>query len=147
RNDTGVFEGGEISVYYDPMIAKLSTHAATRDAAVDGMAASLDRFEISGIAHNVSFLNAIMHNVRFREGRLTTGFIAEEFPEGFKGAPLPDGDAHLFVAPAVAAKLARTQRASRISGALNGALKPGDSFVVTAGDRDFAVCDAYLAVG
>src|SRR5579872_706883 len=74
RNDTGVFEGGEISVYYDPMIAKLSTHAATREAAVDGMAAALDRFEISGIAHNVSFLNAIMHNQRFREGRLTTGF-------------------------------------------------------------------------
>ena len=147
RNDTGVFEGGEISVYYDPMIAKLSTHAATREAAVEGMAAALDRFEISGIAHNVSFLNAIMHNVRFREGRLTTGFIAEEFPEGFKGAPLPDSDARLFVAAAIAAKLARTQRASRISGALNGALKPGDSFVVTAGDRDFAVCDAYLAVG
>ena len=147
RNDTGVFEGGEISVYYDPMIAKLSTHAATREAAMDGMAAALDRFEISGIAHNVSFLNAIMDNPRFREGRLTTGFIAEEFPEGFKGAPLPDGEGRLFVAAAVAAKLARTQRASRISGALNGALKPGDSFVVTAGDRDFAVCDAYLAVG
>src|SRR6185312_687650 len=127
RNDTGVFEGGEISVYYDPMIAKLSTHAASRDAAVDAMAASLDRFEISGIAHNVPFLNAIMHHPRFREGRLTTGFIAEEFPNGFKGAPLSDGDLRLFAAAAVAAKLARTQRANRISGALNGALKPGDS--------------------
>ena len=147
RNDTGVFEGGEISVYYDPMIAKLSTHAATRDAAVDAMAASLDRFEISGIAHNVPFLNAIMHNPRFREGRLTTGFIAEEFPDGFKGAPLSDGDMKLFAAAAVAAKLGRTQRANRISGALNGALKPGDSFVVTLAGRDLAVCDAHLAVG
>jgi len=147
RNDTGVFEGGEISVYYDPMIAKLSTHAASRDAAVDAMAASLDRFEISGIAHNVPFLNAIMHHPRFREGRLTTGFIAEEFPHGFKGAPLSDGDLRLFAAAAVAAKLARTQRANRISGALNGALKPGDSFIVSLADRDLAICDAYLAVG
>ena len=147
RNDTGVFEGGEISVYYDPMIAKLSTHAATREEAVEAMAGALDRFEISGIAHNVPFLNAIMHNPRFREGRLTTGFIAEEFPNGFKGATLSDNDARKFAAAAVAAKLTRTQRASRISGAMNGALKPGDSFVVSLADRDMAVCDAYLAVG
>jgi propionyl-CoA carboxylase alpha chain len=147
RNDTGVFEGGEISVYYDPMIAKLSSHAATRDQAVDAMAGALDRFEIGGIAHNVPFLNAIMHNPRFREGRLTTGFIAEEFPDGFKGAPLPDGDARLFAAAAVAAKLIRTQRASRISGAMNGALKPGDSYLVSLAGRDLAVCDAYFAVG
>ena len=147
RNDTGVFEGGEISVYYDPMIAKLSTHAATREAAIDAMAASLDRFEISGIAQNIPFLNAIMHNARFREGRLTTGFIAEEFADGFKGAALSDADTKLFTAAAVAAKLIRTQRASRISGAMNGALKPGDSFVVTVAGRDVAVCDAFLAVG
>ncbi|HEY2837102.1 MAG TPA: acetyl/propionyl/methylcrotonyl-CoA carboxylase subunit alpha [Rhizomicrobium sp.] len=152
RNDTGVFEGGEISVYYDPMIAKLSTHAASREAAIDAMAEALDRFEISGIAENVPFLNAIMHNPRFREGRLTTGFIAEEFPHGFKGAPLSDADIRLFAAAAVAAKLARTQRANRISGALNGALKPGDSFVVSLkdenlADQDLAICDACLAVG
>ena len=147
RNDTGVSEGGEISVYYDPMIAKLSTHAPTRDAAVEAMAASLDRFEIAGIAHNVPFLAAIMHNRRFCEGRLTTGFIAEEFPDGFKGTPVSDDDARLFVAAAVAAKLRRTQRAGQISGALNGALRPGDSFVASIGERDVAVCDAHLAVG
>ncbi len=147
RNDTGVFEGGEISVYYDPMIAKLSTHAPGREAAIDEMAAALDRFEIAGIAHNVPFLAAIMHNPRFREGRLTTGFIAEEFPDGFKGAPLSDDDARLFVAAAVAAKLRRTQRAGQISGGLNGGLKPGDSFVVGVAGRDIAVCDAHLAVG
>jgi propionyl-CoA carboxylase alpha subunit len=147
RNDTGVSEGGEISVFYDPMVSKLSTHAATRDEAVSAMAAALDRFEIGGIAHNLPFLAAIMGSQRFREGRLTTGFIAEEFPEGFNGAPLSDGDARLFVAAAVAAKLSRTARASRISGALNGALKPGDSFVATLGGRDFAICDAHLAVG
>jgi propionyl-CoA carboxylase alpha chain len=147
RNDTGVFEGGEISVYYDPMIAKLSTHAPTRDGAVAAMAAALDRFEIAGIAHNVPFLAAIMHNPRFREGSITTGFIAEEFPQGFKGAPLPDADARLFVAAAIAAKLRRTQRAGQISGALNGALKVADSFIASVAGRDVAVCDAHLAVG
>jgi propionyl-CoA carboxylase alpha chain len=147
RNDTGVTEGSEISVYYDPMIAKLSTHASTRGAAVNAMAAALDRFEIAGIAHNVPFLAAIMHNALFREGHLTTGFIAEEFPQGFKGAALSDQDTRFFVAAAMAAKLMRTQRAGRISGALNGGMKIGDSFVASLGDRDIAVCDAWLAVG
>ncbi len=147
RNDTGVTEGSEISVYYDPMIAKLSTHAPKRSEAVDAMAAALDRFEIAGIAHNVPFLAAIMHNERFREGRLTTGFIAEEFPQGFKGAALSDRDTRLFVAAAMAAKLMRTARAGRISGALNGGMKIGDSFVASFGAHDIAVCDAHLAVG
>jgi propionyl-CoA carboxylase alpha chain len=147
RNDTGVFEGGEISVYYDPMIAKLSTHAETREKAIDAMAGALDRFEISGIAHNVPFLAAIMHNPRFREGRLTTGFIAEEFPDGFKGAPLSEADSRLFVAAAVAAKLRRTQRAGQISGALNGGHQAADSFVASIAGREIAICDAHLAVG
>jgi len=147
RNDTGVFEGGQISVYYDPMIAKLSTHAHSREKAVDAMGAALDRFEIAGIAHNVSFLDAVMHHPRFREGRITTNFIAEEYPDGFKGAPASDDDLRLFVAAAVAAKLRRTQRAGEISGALKNALKLGDSFVATIAGRDMAVCDAHLAVG
>ena len=88
RNDTGVYEGGEISMFYDPMIAKLCTHAPTRIAAIDAMASALDEFRVEGINHNIDFLTAIMHNQRFREGRLTTGFIAEEFPDGFHGAPL-----------------------------------------------------------
>ena len=147
RNDTGVFEGGEIPLYYDPMIAKLSTHADSRENAVTAMGAALDRFEIAGIAHNVPFLDAVMHHPRFREGRITTGFIAEEYPDGFKGAPLSDADLRLFVAAAVAAKLKRTQRAGEISGALKNALKVGDSFLVNAAGRDVAVCDAHLAVG
>ena len=147
RNDTGVFEGGEIPVYYDPMIAKLSTHADSRENAVTAMGAALDRFEIAGIAHNVSFLDAVMHHPRFREGRITTNFIAEEYPDGFKGAPLSDTDLGLFVAASVAAKLKRTERAGEISGALKNALKVGDSFVVNAAGRDVAVCDAHLAVG
>ena len=147
RNDTGVFEGGQISVYYDPMIAKLSTHAHSREKAVEAMGAALDRFEIAGIAHNVSFLDAVMHHPRFREGRITTNLIAEEYPDGFKGAPASDDDLRLFVAAAVAAKLRRTQRAGEISGALKNALKLGDSFVATIAGRDMAVCDAHLAVG
>ena len=122
RNDTGVYEGGEISLFYDPMIAKLCTHAPTRLAAIDAMAVALDRFRIEGINHNIAFLTAIMHNQRFRDGRLTTAFIAEEFPDGFHGQPLDDASKRSFVAAAVAARLVRALRASGISGTLNGAV-------------------------
>ena len=86
RNDTGVVEGSEISVYYDPMIAKLVTHAPTRNAAIDHMADALDQFAIDGIRHNIPFLAALMAHPRWRAGELTTGFIAEEYPDGFAGA-------------------------------------------------------------
>jgi propionyl-CoA carboxylase alpha chain len=85
RNDTGVYEGGEISIYYDPMIAKLCTHAPSRMAAITAMAGALDAFYIEGIQHNVPFLSAIMENPRWQSGALSTGFIAEEFPGGFTG--------------------------------------------------------------
>jgi propionyl-CoA carboxylase alpha chain len=93
RNDTGVFEGGEISMYYDPMIAKLVTHAPTRLEAIDAQSTALDAFYIDGIQHNVPFISAVMQHPRWREGRLSTGFIKEEFPEGFsprepEGQPL-----------------------------------------------------------
>jgi propionyl-CoA carboxylase alpha chain len=84
RNDTGVFEGGEISIHYDPMIAKLVTHAPDRPAAIDAQATALDAFVIDGIRHNIPFLSALMQHPRWREGRLSTGFIAEEFPDGFR---------------------------------------------------------------
>ncbi|MDX2306761.1 MAG: acetyl/propionyl/methylcrotonyl-CoA carboxylase subunit alpha [Hyphomicrobium sp.] len=84
RNDTGVFEGGEISMYYDPMIAKLVTHAPTREAAIDAQAVALDAFYIDGIQHNIPFLAAVMQNPRWRSGKLSTGFIKEEYPDGFK---------------------------------------------------------------
>ena len=83
RNDTGVQEGGEISIYYDPMIAKLVTHAPSRAAAIEAQSNALDAFYIDGIRHNIPFLSALMHHPRWREGNLSTGFIAEEFPEGF----------------------------------------------------------------
>ncbi|GLK77280.1 acetyl/propionyl-CoA carboxylase subunit alpha [Methylopila jiangsuensis] len=91
RNDTGVTEGGEISLHYDPMIAKLITHAPDRLAAIRAQGEALDAFAIDGIQHNIPFLTALMEHPRWQEGRLSTGFIAEEFPDGF--APRkPDGE-------------------------------------------------------
>jgi propionyl-CoA carboxylase alpha chain len=91
RNDTGVAEGGEISMFYDPMIAKLVTHAPTREAAIDLQAEALDAFHIDGIQHNIPFLTALMQHPRWRSGRISTGFIREEFPQGFKARdPAPE---------------------------------------------------------
>jgi propionyl-CoA carboxylase alpha chain len=118
RNDTGVFEGGEISIYYDPMIAKLVTHAPDRLGAIDAQATALDAFVIDGIRHNIPFLSALMQHPRWREGRLSTGFIAEEFPDGFR--PLvASGDIERRLA-VVAAHIDHTlnERKRRISGQL-----------------------------
>ena len=103
RLDTGVEEGGEISVYYDPMIAKLMTHAPKRIEAIDAMGAALDAFAIDGFRHNIPFLAVLMRNERWRKGNFSTKFIAEEFPEGFK-PPIPEGaarDALIAVAAAI----------------------------------------------
>ncbi|MBW9114969.1 acetyl/propionyl/methylcrotonyl-CoA carboxylase subunit alpha [Rhizobium cauense] len=100
RNDTGVFEGAEISMYYDPMIAKLCTWAPTRLEAIDAMGQALDGFVVDGIEHNVPFLAALMKHRRWREGRLSTGFIAEEYPDGF--APMAPAPAEQAVLAAVA---------------------------------------------
>jgi propionyl-CoA carboxylase alpha chain len=91
RLDSGVEEGGEISVYYDPMIAKLVTHAPKRLEAIGHMGRALDAFVIDGFRHNIPFLAVLMRNGRWKEGRLSTKFIAEEFPEGFK-PPRPQGE-------------------------------------------------------
>src|SRR5687768_11428957 len=97
RNDTGVTEGSEISMYYDPMIAKLCTFAPTRAAAVDAMSDALDEFVVDGVEHNIPFLAALMRHPRWREGRLSTAFIAEEYPDGF--APiLPTGEDRAVIA-------------------------------------------------
>ncbi len=88
RNDTGVREGDEISMFYDPMIAKLCAHGASREAACEGMARALEDFHISGLGQNIPFLSAVIDHPRFRSGEITTGFIAEEYPEGFKGTAL-----------------------------------------------------------
>ena len=147
RLDTGVHEGAEISIHYDPMIAKVCTRAPTREAAIDALSDALDEIAIGGIRHNVAFLSAIMHNPRFREGRLSTAFIAEEFPHGFRGRPLDAAAKRRFVAASVAAELARSKRASGISGTLNGPHWAGSAFAVTLDGEKFAIADATLHQG
>jgi propionyl-CoA carboxylase alpha chain len=120
RNDTGVYEGGEISLYYDPMIAKLVTHAPTRAAAVAAQSDALDAFVIDGIRHNVPFLAALMAHPRWQAGKLSTGFIAEEFPDGFHAsAPLGE-TAKVLAAVAAAIDHVLGDRKRRISGQLSG---------------------------
>jgi len=120
RNDTGVQEGGEISIYYDPMIAKLVTHAPSRAAAIEAQSQALDAFYVDGIRHNIPFLSALMNHPRWREGNLSTGFIAEEFPKGF-GPRTPEGEtAHRIAAVSAAIDLILGERKRQISGQLNG---------------------------
>ena len=131
RIDTGVYEGGEISMHYDPMIAKVVSSGQDRSQAISEMGHALDAFEIRGIGHNVAFLAALMNHPRFHEGRLTTHFIAEEYPNGFDGARLTD-DAYMRVV-AVAAALHRqsVERGRRISGQVPGYRpRPLDTLVV-----------------
>ncbi|MFO7759815.1 MAG: acetyl/propionyl/methylcrotonyl-CoA carboxylase subunit alpha [Roseovarius sp.] len=119
RNDTGVFEGGEISMYYDPMIAKLCTWGPTRPAAIEGMRNALDAFEVEGIGHNLPFLSAVMDHPKFVAGDITTAFIAEEYPDGFDGVALP-GDVLRRIAASCAAmhRVAEIRR-TRISGRMD----------------------------
>jgi propionyl-CoA carboxylase alpha chain len=122
RNDTGVQEGGEISIYYDPMIAKLVTHAPSRAAAIEAQSHALDAFYVDGIRHNIPFLSALMNHPRWREGNLSTGFIAEEFPKGFS-ARAPEGEvARRLAAVGAAIDHVLGERKRRISGQLNGRL-------------------------
>src|SRR6201991_4414419 len=118
RNDTGVQEGGELSIYYDPMIAKLVTHAPSRAAAIEAQANALDAFYVDGIRHNIPFLSALMTHPRWREGRLSTGFIAEEFPKGF-AARAPEGEvARRLAAVGAAIDHVLGERKRQISGQL-----------------------------
>jgi propionyl-CoA carboxylase alpha chain len=120
RNDTGVTEGGEISIHYDPMIAKLVTHGPTRAEAITAQSNALDAFAIDGIRHNISFLAALMRHPRWRAGKLSTGFIAEEFPQGFQ-AIVPDGAlAELIASVAAAIDHVLGERKRRISGQMTG---------------------------
>jgi propionyl-CoA carboxylase alpha chain len=122
RNDTGVQEGGEISIYYDPMIAKLVTHAPSRAAAIEAQSMALDSFYIDGIRHNIPFLSALMNHPRWREGKLSTGFIAEEFPRGFS-ARAPEGEvARRLAAVGAAIDHVLGERKRQISGQMIGRL-------------------------
>ena len=140
RNDTGVYEGGEISMFYDPMIAKLCTWGPTRAEAIEEMRLALDTFEVEGIGHNLPFCAAVMDHERFETGNITTAFIEEEYPEGFEGVTLSQ-DILCRVAAATAAmeRVAEIRR-TKISGTLgNHERKVGKDWVVSLQDQDFKV--------
>jgi propionyl-CoA carboxylase alpha chain len=139
RVDDGVVEGGEVSMFYDPMIAKLVTWSPTREGAIDRQVEALDRFEIEGIGHNVDFLSALMQHPRFRAGALTTGFIAEEYPEGFQGAPADDTLVEDLAILAAFVGMESDQRACGISGQLGSPVPPPPERVVRIDGRDFGV--------
>ncbi|GGB58342.1 acetyl/propionyl-CoA carboxylase subuit alpha [Roseibium aquae] len=145
RNDTGVVEGSEISMFYDPMIAKLITHAPTREEAIDAMSEALDAFYVDGIQHNVPFLTALMNHPRWRSGELATSFITDEYPDGF--APTdPDAEAKALLA-AVALSMGALQR-ERLDH-LTGRLRPHSGAVredwVVKVDKDYV--NVRLAAG
>lgn len=140
RNDTGVFEGGEISMYYDPMIAKLCSWGETRLSAIDAMGEALDRFEVEGIGHNLPFLSAVMQHHRFRSGNLTTGFIAEEFPDGFSGVETETQAAKRLAAIAAVIHHQVQSRAAQISGTIGNHRRiVGKDWVVQLGKTEHRI--------
>ncbi|MEP5760072.1 MAG: acetyl/propionyl/methylcrotonyl-CoA carboxylase subunit alpha [Litoreibacter sp.] len=140
RNDTGVFEGGEISMYYDPMIAKLCTWGPTRPDAIENMRVALDNFEVEGIGHNLPFCSAVMDHPKFVSGDITTAFIEEEYPDGFEGVTLPEEDLMRVVSCVAAMHRVAEIRRARISGRIdNHKRKVGKKWVVTAQGRSFPV--------
>ncbi|MDH3911571.1 MAG: acetyl/propionyl/methylcrotonyl-CoA carboxylase subunit alpha [Rhodospirillales bacterium] len=148
RVDSGVVEGSEISMFYDPMIAKLVTHGPDRPAAIAAMQAALDGFAIRGIAQNTSFLAAVLAHERFHEGRLTTNFIAEEFPDGFHGGS-PAGEVLArLLAVAVVLQRVWDAREARISGQLAGRAKTlGDDWVVVTAEDSHPVTLSEAGAG
>jgi len=140
RNDTGVYEGGEISMYYDPMIAKLCTWAPDRAKAIEQMRIALDRFEVEGIGHNLPFLSAVMDHKKFISGKITTAFIAEEYSEGFNGVNLNDDEMKDLAACAAAMNRVAEIRRTKISGRMdNHERRVGDDWVVQIAGKVFLV--------
>jgi propionyl-CoA carboxylase alpha chain len=139
RLDDGVAEGGEVSRFYDPMIAKLITWAPSREEAAALQVAALDEFRIEGLGHNVDFLSAIMQHPRFLAGELTTGFIAEEWPDGFQGAPTSEESLRAIAAVAAGIECTSRARAARTSGKLDGAPPNMSDWVVKMNGADHAV--------
>jgi propionyl-CoA carboxylase alpha chain len=138
RNDTGVYEGGEISMYYDPMIAKLCTWAPTREAAIEAMRVALDSFEVEGIGHNLPFLSAVMDHPKFVGGDMTTAFIAEEYPDGFEGVELPEADLRRIAASCAAMYRVAEIRRTRVSGRMdNHERKVGKRWNVALQGQEF----------
>jgi propionyl-CoA carboxylase alpha chain len=140
RVDTGIVEGSEVSMFYDPMIAKLVTYGENRDQAINFMADALDAYYIRGVSHNISFLNALISHPRFREGRLTTNFIAEEYPDGFRAEDVPQIDALLPIAIATVVHRRHIDRSAEISGQTRRFERQiGEDWVVIANGQHYAV--------
>ncbi|RMD89685.1 MAG: ATP-grasp domain-containing protein, partial [Alphaproteobacteria bacterium] len=165
RVDSGVFEGAEISLYYDPMIAKLITWGETRESAIGRMRDALDAFYIRGIAHNIPFLGAVMGHPRFREGRLSTDFIDTEYGDGFHGAPLDQELADMMMAAACFMHAVECSRAAQVAGRMRevrgpqehdwvilidgrqetaGILPTRDGARVRLGERELALASAWV---
>jgi propionyl-CoA carboxylase alpha subunit len=142
RVDDGVADGGEISMFYDPMIAKLISWAPTREAAIEEAVDALDAFQLDGVSDNIDFLSALLQHPRFRAGNLTTGFIAEEYPEGFTGAPADEQLMTDLAALAAIVELTYETRAALIDGQLGDPQFPEAVQVVRIGKRDFTVAIA-----
>ncbi|MDP2108501.1 MAG: biotin/lipoyl-containing protein, partial [Rhodocyclaceae bacterium] len=149
RVDTGVYEGGEISMFYDSMIAKLIVHGATRAAAIARMRDALNAFVIRGVASNISFQAALLQNPRFVSGNFNTGLIAEEYPHGFNAAAVPHDDPTLLISVAAAMHRQYLARNAFISGQMPGhEYKPGADFVVRLEDgTDHAVTVSAAPAG
>ncbi|GAA3853416.1 acetyl/propionyl/methylcrotonyl-CoA carboxylase subunit alpha [Celeribacter arenosi] len=140
RNDTGVYEGGEISMFYDPMIAKLCTWGKDRASAIENMRNALDAFEVEGIGHNLPFLSAVMDHPRFISGDITTAFIEEEYPNGFEGVELAYEDLERIAAASAAMYRVAEIRRTRVSGRMdNHERTVGSDWVVQIGEHDFPV--------
>ena len=140
RVDTGVYEGGEVSMYYDPMIAKLITHGATREEARIQMRDALNEFHVRGVSHNISFLSALIEHPRFREGRLSTNRIADEYPDGFHPADEIHDDPALLIVIAAAIHRKYMDRAAGISGQMSGYERTiNDDWVVVMGGKHHRV--------
>ncbi|MFM9898595.1 biotin carboxylase N-terminal domain-containing protein [Sphingorhabdus sp.] len=148
RVDDGVYDGGEVSMFYDPMIAKLITWGQTRDEAADLQIAALDRFEIEGLGHNIDFVSAIMQHPRFRSGELTTGFIAEEYPDGFQGAASSPELVKSLAAIAGFVATAEADRARHVDGQLGDTLPPPSRWQVKIADavHDIEMIDGEMHV-
>ena len=148
RVDDGVQEGGEVSMFYDPMIAKLITWGKTRDEAADLQIAALDRFEIEGLGHNIDFVSAIMQHPRFRSGDITTGFIAEEYPDGFHGAASTPELIKSLAAIAGFVATAEADRARHVDGQLGDTLEPPSCWQVKIGDavHDIEMIDGEIDI-
>ena len=140
RVDSGVYEGGEVSMHYDPMISKLITYGDNREAAIDLMVDALDAYYIRGVNHNISFLNALMVHPRFVAGELTTNFIEEEFPDGFNADLVPQNNPHIAVVVAAAVHQEYRERSSQISGQSEGhEYQVPDQWVVITGTEETPV--------